>query len=809
MSDIKSELRVEPNNLQYSIDDKRLAGVSYESIESCREIIGQDRALKAMDLGLEMKSRGYNIFVTGLPGTGRTTAVRLLLERAGDDDEPELKDICFVNNFTMPDCPRVLYFPVGGGRKFKKEIGYLINWMVTVIPKVFSTQNYKERRQRIISEFENRQRELLKYFEGKLKENGFSVVQIQVGTAIRSDLRPLVNGEPVPFSDLEKAVTEGQFKDEDLQKLKAEYEKLTKEMQQTSEDSKAIMEDMEEELNKLDSSLAIPLISSKFEVLKKVHEQEAVRQYLDELYEVFLELLDMLHPGNGEQNLPSTPEKFREAFAQFEVNLLVDNAEQKSRPIIIEDFPTFKNLFGSIERVHTPNAGWQSDFTRIRGGALLQANGGYLVLQAPDMFLEPYVWPTLKRTLRTGRLTITNLDALNLSGSGLKPEAVELNVKVILIGHSRIYDALYRSDDDFKKVFKVKAEFDYTMKNDSDGILRYTQFVKKITNEDNLLAFGQTGLAAIAEYGVKLSGRREKLSTRFTSIADLVRESSWLADRNGKKSVDRDTVKEARRLQIERVNLAETKIQEMYEQDVYLIDVTGSKVGQINGLSVYDLGEHAFGRPARITASLSPGADGVINIEREAALSGRTHDKGILILSGFMRHRFGRKRPLVFTASLCFEQSYGGIDGDSASSTEVYALLSALTGQPINQALAVTGSVNQKGEIQPIGGVNEKIEGYFDVCMINGLTGDQGVLMPIQNRPELMLKDEVVEAVRKGLFHIYAVSHVDEGIELLTGIPAGEQKADGSFPKGSINHMAEHRLNELAETWKRYINPGR
>ena len=655
MSDIKNELRVKAENLQYFLDDNQLSRLSYDSIEPCCEIIGQDRALKAMDLGLEMKSRGYNIFVTGLPGTGRTTAVRLLLERAEDGDEPELKDICFVNNFAMPDCPRVLYFGAGKGRKFKKEVAYLINWMVTVIPKVFSTQNYKERRQRIVSEFENRQQGLLKDFEEKLKEKGFTLVQIQVGTAIRSDLRPVVNGAPVPFSDLEKAVEEGQFKDEDLQKLKEEYNRLTKEMQQTSEDSKDIMEDMEEELNKLDSSLAIPLISSKIETLKKLHEQETVRQYLDELYQAFLELLDILHPGNGEQNLPNTPEKIREAFSRFDVNLLVDNADQKRRPIIIEDFPTFKNLFGSIERVHTPNAGWQTDFTRIRGGAILRANGGYLVLQAPDMFQEQYVWPTLKRTLRTGRLTITNIDALNLSGSGLKPEAIDIDVKVILIGHSRVYDALYKADEDFKKVFKVKAEFDNTMKNDPDGIGRYTQFVKKITDEDDLLPFGSTGLAAIAEYGVMLSGRREKLSTRFTSIADLVRESSWLAGRNGKRSVDRDTVKEARRLQIERVNLAETKIQEMYEQEVYLIDVTGSKVGQINGLSVYDLGEHAFGRPARITASLAPGADGVINIEREAAMSGRIHEKGVLILAGVMRHRFGRKRPLVFTASLCFE----------------------------------------------------------------------------------------------------------------------------------------------------------
>lgn len=805
MSDIKNKLQISLDKLHFRFDEKKVEQTPLDDIEPCCGIIGQDRAISAVELGLEMKSKGYNIFVTGLPGTGRTTAVKLLLDEIEKEETVDLKDICYVNNFKMPDCPKVLYFAAGEGRKFKKAISYLIDSLVTIIPKIFSGENYRQRRGRIISEFETRQKELFQEFEKELKEKGFVLVQLQFGQTVRPDLHPFINNEPVSLKELEKLAEDGKFPEVKLNELKEEYKKLSKEFEIISGQSKKISSDLEEELNKLDTSLVVPLVNDKIETLKNLYDDETTCEYLSDLNEILIGELDLFRGSETETLEQDGVARIRSLFNAFTVNLLVDNNGFNKRPIIIEEFPTYKNLFGSIERVFSQGSGWRSDFTRIQSGSILEANGGYLVLNAVDMFNDPQLWPMLKRTLRTGHLVISNVESPFTSGSSLKPEKIDLDVKVILIGESRVYDTLFRADADFKKVFKIKAEFDNVMNNDDLGMQQYAQFAKKIVCEDDLLDVNHSGLAALLELGVKLSGRNDRLSTQFTSIADVIRESSWLAKKNGKSKIDGEIIKETILMQKNRVNLIETKIHEMYKRKTYLIDVTGWEIGQINGLSVYDLGEHSFGRPTRITASLSPGADGIINIEREASLSGRLHDKGVLILTGFMRHRFGNKRPLVFTASLCFEQSYSGVDGDSASSTEIYALLSALSGKPINQSLAVTGSVNQKGEIQPIGGVNQKIEGYFDTCMIDGLTGEQGVLIPKQNESELMLKDEILAAVKENKFHIYAVENIDEGIELLTGFAAGEINDDGDYPEGTINYLTDQKLKILADTWRDYI----
>jgi predicted ATP-dependent protease len=805
MSDIKSKLRIPAEKLHFRFDEKKVEQTPLDEIEPCCGIIGQDRAIAAVELGLEIKLKGYNIFVTGLPGTGRTTAVKLLLSEIEKDETVDLKDICYVNNFKMPDCPRVLYFAAGEGRKFKKAVSYLIDSLVTVIPKIFSGENYRQRRERIISEFESRQKELFQEFDKNLKEKSFVLVQLQFGQTVRPDLHPLINNEPVSLNELKKLADDGKFPEAKLTELKTEYKNLSKQFEIISSQSKKISSDLEEELNKLDTSLVVPLVNDKIETLKNLYDDEKAREYLSDLNEILIEELDWFRGTDTENIEQDGIAKIRSLFNDFTVNLMVDNNGSTKRPIVIEEFPTYKNLFGSIERVYSSGSEWRSDFTRIQSGSILEANGGYLVLNAVDLFNDPHLWPMLKRTLRTGHLVISNIDTLFTSGSSLKPEKIDLDVKVILIGESRVYDTLFQADADFKKVFKIKAEFDNVMNNDELGINQYAQFVKKIVCEDDLLDVNHSGLSALLELGVKLSGRNDRLSTRFTNIADVIRESSWLAQKNGKTKIDREIINETILMQKNRVNLVETKVHEMYQREIYLIDVTGWEIGQINGLSVYDLGEHSFGRPTRITASLSPGADGVINIEREASLSGRLHDKGVLILTGFMRHRFGHKRPLVFTASLCFEQSYSGVDGDSASSTEIYALLSALSGKPINQSFAVTGSVNQKGEIQPIGGVNQKIEGYFDTCMIDGLTGEQGVLIPRQNEAELMLKDEILEAVSENKFHIYAVENIDEGIELLTGIPAGDINDEGDYPEGTINYLTDQKLKKLADTWRDYI----
>ncbi len=447
----------------------------------------------------------------------------------------------------------------------------------------------------------------------------------------------------------------------------------------------------------------------------------------------------------------------------------------------------------------------QTDFTMIKAGSFLKANGGYLVINALDALVEPGVWTTLKRTLRNQIFEIQNyLQMYLFTSARLKPEPIKADVKVVMIGDAYVYNLLYFMDEDFKKIFKIKAEFDAEMEKDGKSFAEYVRFIKKICDEDGLMPLDKDGIAALIEYSTRIAGRQRKLSTRFHIIADVIRESSYWARRAKKTAVGREDVEKAITERFERVSLIEDKIQEMIEEGTILIDTEGAVVGQVNGLSVYDMGQFMFGKPARITARTAMGRAGVINIEREADLSGPTHNKGVLILGGYLRGKYASKRPLSLTASLAFEQSYGGVDGDSASSTEVYALLSSLSGLPLRQDLAVTGSLNQKGEIQPIGGVNEKIEGFFDVCRAKGLTGTQGVLIPQQNVQNLMLRAEIVDAVKGGKFHVYPVRTIDEGIEILTGVEAGAAGEDGSFPEGTVHFLVDRELQRLAKGWKAY-----
>jgi ATP-dependent Lon protease len=471
----------------------------------------------------------------------------------------------------------------------------------------------------------------------------------------------------------------------------------------------------------------------------------------------------------------------------------------------METNPNYVNLFGAIESTVNRFGIWQMDFTRIKPGSFLKANGGYLVMNALDALVEAGVWPTLKRTLRNQKLEIQNFTSLYLiSASRLKPQPIDINVKVVMIGDSRIYNLLYLLDEDFKKIFKVKAEFDSEMTKDDDTLTEYAGFIKKITSEDELLQFDKEGMAAVIEYATRIAGRQKKVSTRFHIVADVVREASYWAKKENKKKVGRDHVEKAIHERFERVSLIEDKIQEMIEEGTIMIDTEGKVVGQVNGLSVYSMGELAFGKPTRITARTAVGRAGVINIEREADMSGRTHNKGVLILGGYLRGKYATDKPFSLSASLAFEQSYTGVDGDSASSTEVYAILSSLSNLPLRQDVAVTGSLNQKGEIQPIGGVNEKIEGFFEVCKAKGLTGTQGVIIPHQNVQNLMLRKEVIKAVEEGKFHIFPVNSIDQGVEILTGIKAGDKKEDGGFEEETVNFLVDQELGRLAKSWKTF-----
>jgi lon-related putative ATP-dependent protease len=806
MPKITNFKEVPPEKLRWRCDPDSLRFGTMDEVEPCDWIIGQDRAVKAIKLGLDIESIGYNIFVTGFVGTGRLTTIKHLLERL-EKEEKRPDDKCYVNNFKNPDMPRIISLPAGQGKLFKKDMEDLILSLKKNIAGVFESEPYQERRRELVKESEEGQKGILEEFEKQVKKEGFALVQIQMGPFIKPDVQPVIDDKPTSLAKLEKQVKAGTFPEGTFRDLEAKYSALEKLMEDVFKAGKEIVKELEKALEALDKEIVLPIIKDAVKEIKDKYQNEKIQQYLEEVEEGLINDLDRFRKKREEEPPLPIPGlsliKREDEFLEYQVNVIVDNSETKTAPIIIETTPSYKNLFGTIERVTDRMGIWKTDFTKIKVGSLLQANGGYLVLNALDVLLEPGVWQALKRTLRHGIIEIQAFDPFYLLGaSAMKPEPIELDVKVVMIGDNFLYYLLFYRDEDFKKIFKIKADFDSVMPKDERNVHQYACFIKKICEDDKLLPFDKSGIAAVVEFGVRVAGRQKKLSTRFTLIADLVRESSYWTKSAQSKTVKREHVEKAIDEWIKRVSLTEDKIQEMIEDGIIMIDSEGEVVGQVNGLSVYSLGEYSFGKPTRITARTSMGRAGVINIEREADLSGPTHNKGVLILGGYLRGKYAQDKPLTMSASLCFEQSYSGVEGDSASSTEVYAVLSSLSGLPLRQDVAVTGSINQKGDIQPIGGVNEKIEGFYGVCKAKGLTGTQGVIIPHQNVDDLMLKTEVVEAVKEGEFHIYSVKTIDQGIEILTGVKAGERKEDGIFPEGSVNFLVDQRLKTYAETWK-------
>jgi lon-related putative ATP-dependent protease len=787
-----------PGELRWSCPPDLIPVASSDEARACEEIIGQERALRAIQTGLDIKSLGYNVFITGMVGTGRTTTVKQLLERLEKGDRiPE--DILYVHNFKYPDEPVLIMLPAGQGKEFGEAIASLIDMLKTDIPHLLKSPYYTEKRDAIVETQQKKQRDILQKFEEVVAEQGFSVIQVQMGMFSRPDLIPVLEGQPVPFPKIEGLVKEKKIPKETLDALRAKYEELTSKLEAVFESLKEIDEQTRDLLRGWDEESIAPVIRDAIDEVRTRFAFPKIGAYLDEVEKALVNMINAFKSQKKEDKEPA------EDFQEYRVNLLVDNSDERGAPVVMETNPNYVNLFGSIETAYSRAGMGQTDFTMIKAGSFLKANGGYLVINALDALVEPGVWATLKRTLRNQIFEIQNyLQMYLFSNTRLKPEPIKSDVKVVMIGDASIYNYLYFADEDFKKIFKIKAEFDSEMAKGEKAVGDYVRFVKKICDDDGLVPLDRDGLAALIEYATRIAGRRRKLSTRFHVIADVVRESSYWARRNKKEAAGRADVEKAILERFERVSLIEDKIQEMIEEGTILIDTEGAVVGQVNGLSVYDMGQFMFGKPARITARTAMGRTGVINIEREADLSGPTHNKGVLILGGYLRGKYATKRPLSLTASVAFEQSYGGVDGDSASSTEVYAILSSLSGLPLRQDLAVTGSLNQKGEIQPIGGVNEKIEGFFDVCRAKGLTGTQGVLIPRQNVQNLMLRAEVVEAVQAGKFHVYPVGTIDEGIEIMTGVEAGIAGEDESYPEGTVHGLVDRELQRLAKGWKAY-----
>lgn len=793
--------------LRWRCDPSKIPFETTAEVSPCREIIGQERALEAIRVGLSINSIGYNIFVTGLAGTGRFTTIKRVLEEI-DVKGKIPNDICYVNNFKNPDMPHMISLPAGQGIAFKKEMETLIETLKKKIPLIFENETYLNKKKEVVERFRTKQAEMFREFERKVNKEGFALVQIQMGPYSRPGIFPVIEGNPVNIEQLESLAEEDKFPKEDLEKIKQKQAALIDELENIFKETRRSEKEIKEELSALDNEVIFPVVKDSISDIKEKFPYEKVHSYLDEVQE---DILANLHRFREREEAPVPPipgltlPQPSDTFTEYQVNVVVDNSDTKGAPIIVETTPNYRNLFGTIERVIERSGVWRTDFTHIKAGSFLRANGGYLIFNAMDALIEPGVWPALKRTLKNQVIEIQNYDPFYFfATSALKPEPIECNTKVIMIGDAYLYYLLYNLDDDFKKIFKIKADFDSVMDKDDQRIQQYASFIRKICDEDKLKPFDRTGIAAVVEYGVRLAGRQKKLSARFHQIADIIREANYWAEKEGSPVVREEHVDKAIEKKIYRVNLIEKKIQEMIEEGTILIDTDGMVAGQVNGLSIYDLGDHVFGKPSRITVKTSMGKAGIINIEREAEMSGPIHNKGVYILAGYLRGKYAQDKPITMSASLCFEQSYSGVDGDSASSTEVYAILSSLSGLPLRQDIAVTGSVNQKGEIQPIGGVNEKIEGFFDVCKAKGLTGKQGVIIPYQNIEDLMLRKDVVEAVKEGKFHIYPIKTIDEGIEILTGVEAGERLEDGTFKEGTVNYLVDKRLRELGMKLKEF-----
>jgi ATP-dependent Lon protease len=775
-------------------------------LDSKPEIIGQPRALAALQLGLEIDSPGYNIFVVGLTGTGKTTTITRLFEKLKLIGEiPD--DLCYVHNFRRPDEPRAIQLPSGRGCEFQRDMRELVDYIRGSLPQVYESEEYQTRHRKTVEIFKKRGRSIFKDFEAQVSAEKFRIVQIQMGALTHAELHAVVGEEAFSIDKLKDLTDEGRFDRNELQRLQETYNVLSQGLQNTLQEGRRIETQLRESLRKLGRHFAALVIREPIRELRdKYSDVSRVEHYLEAVEEHVLDSLAKFVrsiEGQAEAEEDGTGTPPPELF-EFEVNVVVDNSEAKGPPIVVESSPTYRSLFGSVDYQPQRSGVWHTDFTHISAGSLLAANGGYLVFNLHDV-QEPGVWPTLKRVLKNRKAEIRPPQAIaGIGASTLKPEPVALDVKVVLIGDSYSYHMLHAYDDEFRKIFKVKADFDSTMARTRRSLRQYAGFLAQLAHSENLPAFDASGVATIIEAGARLAGRQDRLSTRFSDIADVAREAAYWARKNKARLVKAEHVDRALQERENRVNLMEERVQRSIDEGVLLLDVRGRKLGQVNGITVYDVGDHAFGRPARITSEVSLGRSGIINIEREANLSGSTHDKGVLILAGYLRGKYAQHRPLTLSASIAFEQSYGGVDGDSASAAELFVLVSAIGGIPLRQDLGVTGSINQKGEMQPIGGINEKIEGFFDTCKARGLTGTQGVVFPHQNAAELMLRKEIVEAVHAGKFHLYAIRSVDQGLELLTDCKAGRRTRSG-YERDTVHGVVDEALAKLAEEIKEYV----
>jgi len=765
-----------------------------EELEPLKEIIGQDRALNAIELGLGVKDdeNRYNIYVAGQPGTGKNSAVNKFLEKVSKEEEAP-PDICYVHNFENPDKPQYLQLDAGKGCEFKEDMDELVEHLEDGVSDTFETGEYKKRKETIDQEFNQKKKALFEQLEEEASEKGFILQRTPFGL---NTVPKTEDGDPMDqqeFSELE---------DERREELEDRQEELQTRIQETMQQVMEAEEERNEKIQNLKKEAISFLLDPMFRKLKeKYKENEKAVDYLHAVKEDILENIDEFTNQNsgGQPAAMAQIASDRDQFVKYRVNVLINNGDTEGAPVVVEDNATYPNLFGAVEK--KAQFGMMStDFTMVKPGALHEANGGYLVLKAKNLFRYGLSWEGLKVALNQGEINIEDPAQMlgYASTKGLQPEPIPLNIKVVIIGNRRIYNILNNFEEDFQKLFNVKSDFDFEMDWKEEEEVKIARFIRdQADNSSEIRHFDNTGVAKVVEYSSEMARDKEKLSTKFSEITELVKESSYWAKQEGAEHVDGSHVKKAMEEKIERRSLIKDKIQEYIDRGKIFIDTEGKEVGQITGLSVLRTGDFSFGKPARITANVYAGKEGVVNIDREADLSGNTHTKGVMILKGYLGRKFAYDKPLSLTANIAFEQSYSMVDGDSASSTELYAIISSLAEAEINQGIAVTGSVNQKGEIQPIGGAKEKVEGFYEVCKTQGLTGDQGVIMPQKNVDNLMLNDEVIDSVEAGDFHIYPVETVSEGLEILTGETAGAEMKDGEYEEGTIFARADDKIRKI------------
>ena len=789
---MKNKNELNYKNLKISCDPSIFKFKTTEELDNIETGIGQERGIKALEFGLNVDINGYNLYLEGPAGVGKTMYTKHYLDKISKKQKTPC-DWCYIYNFENPNEPIALPLHAGQGKEFKEQMDAFIKDIKNDLKNTFNNEDFEKEKALISQTYEEKREALMVKLNKKSEKYGFQVKSAQNGIY----MMPIINGKAIEQEEFEK------LDDETKQNFEDNSSIVQEQILQVISEIKNIEQESQKKLSEWQSNVALLTINAHINYIRsKFKRNKKISTFLENIKKDILKNIDyfLAEPQIETQQMPGPRPEPPKPWENYRVNLFIDNSTQEGAPVIMDSNYSYHNIFGKLEYENYYGS-LKTDYTMLKPGLLHKANGGYIIFQAHDLIENSVCYEGLKKALRQKQLLIENTadPRSPMVMVSLKPEPIPLDLKVIIVGDEQIYQTLLAVDYDFRKLFKIKVEFEDSSDNTEENMNKLARFIHGFCEQEQLPHLDPSAVAKIMEYSSRLADNQDKLSTRFNDLAQIIGEAATWAKMKRAKIVTAEFVDMALSERANRIKKYDSMYTEMIKENTLLIDTTGAKVGQINGLTIMNIGDYMFGKPVKITATTYTGKNGVINIEREVDLSGSTHSKGVYILSGYLGEKFAQDIPLSLTASICFEQLYNGVDGDSASSTELYAILSSLSGVPINQSFAVTGSVNQKGEIQPIGGVNEKIEGFFQICKMRGLDGTHSVMIPIQNQKNLNLSNEVVDAVKNGLFHIYAISTIDEGIELLTGVPAGKKDLNGNFPAGTINYLAYEKLKKYAD----------